>query len=70
MSRGGLRTVGEYDWGGLWDLASEDDGLGRWITAQYPGACKGCGRWWQPEDEAQIRYSRDDDGFLCEVCGA
>jgi hypothetical protein len=46
--------------------AAEGAPRGPWFTAQYPGACSGCGDGIEPGDE--IRAS-GEGGWLCEGCG-
>jgi hypothetical protein len=56
-----------------WELAAElaaeaaVSGLGVWITSRYSGTCRGCGWRWEPGDK--IRWSDDEQSYLCAVCG-
>lgn len=40
---------------------------GPWVMAHYPGICIRCGAMIEPGD--YIRADRDEQGWLCGLCG-
>jgi hypothetical protein len=58
------------DWEQLSERAAGNaaSGLGPLVPARYPGRCAACGDRWEPGD--LIRHDDDEDGWVCEACGA
>ena len=65
---GTIAEILNPDFAALFAQAQRGDGLGRWITAQYDGICRGCGFRWEPGD--MIRFAESEDGFVCSECGS
>ena len=61
-----------HDWNAVTRMADTDGrdahALGPWIYAKYNGHCRGCGDPWEPGD--RIRFSEDENGWLCSDCGS
>jgi len=64
----GIGEILNPDWAALFAQAQRGDGLGRWITAQYDGICRGCGERWEIGD--LIRFAESEGGFVCRECGS
>jgi hypothetical protein len=66
VARQGGGVLPGLDFAGLYAKVAEDEQYGPWITASYPGACRGCGERW--DDGDLIRFSEDESGWVSTCC--
>ncbi len=65
----GIAEILNPDFAALFAQAQRGDGLGRWITAQWDGICRGCGERWTAGEDL-IRFAESEGGFVCQECGS
>lgn len=63
-------AAGDNDWADLASAAQaeQEAAFGRWIPSKYDGTCQGCGYRWEAGE--MIRFSNDEQAWVCSECGS